>query len=105
MDKLSAVHRSLEEFSGQGPQFFEDVHTDMLLSIILGLCGEVAVEHQRNHVLTEVLKAKGLLEESELEAKAHDTESLAAFSDWNSAFLERILRKLNVDYDGSGEDQ
>ena len=99
MDTLSAVHRSLEEFSGQGPQFFEDVHIDTLLSIILGLCGEVAVEHQRNYVLTEALKAKGFLQNSDLEAIAHDEQSLAALSEWNSAFLARILRKLKVDYE------
>ena len=40
MDKLSAVHRSLEEFSGQGPQFFEDAHIDTLLSITLDNGGE-----------------------------------------------------------------
>ena len=52
---------------GQRPTFFDDPDTDKLVSMLMGLAGEVSVMRDRMDTIERLLGQKGLLTQSDID--------------------------------------
>ena len=85
---------------GERPWFFEDPAIDKVLSIAMGLAGEVAVLHDRLDTIERLVEQKGLLSRSEIEAY-YPPEAVRAERDiWRDQFLRQVLRILHEEVEG-----
>ena len=91
-EKLDAVRKSIAEGAGQSPRYFSDPDVDRVLSIVMAMAGEVAVQAERMDTLERVLNNKGLVSLGELAAYEPDDAVLGERMAWHQAFVARVLR-------------
>ena len=65
---MNDIKKLQRKARGERPVFFEDPNVDKLISMIMGLAGEVAVLHDRSDTLERLLQTKGLVKQSEIDS-------------------------------------
>ena len=77
---------------GRRPHFFENPETDVLMSIVLAMAGELSVLYDRVDAMQRLMDAKGVLGEAELEAFRPTPEQEAAREARRQAYMQRLFR-------------
>lgn len=77
--------------AGRRPYFMAP-ETERVLAITMAVAQELAVARQRVDTLERLLKAKGLLADTEIDTFAPDHAAAAERAMWSQEYLARILR-------------
>jgi len=77
--------------AGKRP-YFLTAEVERVLAITMAVAQELAVARQRIDTLERLLRAKGILTESEIEAFKPDADAAAERALWTQEYLARILR-------------
>ena len=96
---MSADHIALAgaRAKGKRPAYFDDPAIDRLLSIVMALAGEVAVNRERLDSLERLLDARGVVTRADLEAYAPDMDAGYERGLMHREFVARILRGVQQD--------
>ncbi len=97
---MSEPIRLRRKAKGERPYFFEDPAVDKLLSMLMGLAGEVSVMRDRLDTVERIAEAKGLFLQSDIEAYEPSTEVLEARAARREEFLGEITRIVQADLEG-----
>jgi hypothetical protein len=82
---------------GERPKFFEDPAIDKLVTMVLSLAGEVAVQHDRHDTLERIIAGHGLVSRDEIETFTPSVEVMAERDRWRETFLGEVLRSVKED--------
>ena len=100
-DKLMSNIKKLQRKArGERPIFFEDPNIDKLISMIMGLAGEVAVLHDRSDTLERLLQTKGLVKQSEIDNFEPSSQVQGERASWRKNYLSEILRVIESELEG-----
>ena len=94
---MTAAIRLKRKAKGERPYFFADPNVDKVISMVMGLAGEVAVMHDRLDTLERLLERTGAFQRSDIETFQVDTEAVAERSAWREAFLGEVLRIIEIE--------
>jgi hypothetical protein len=97
MNKLDAVIRSVAAVAGPRPHFLNDPDNDRLLAIIMALAGELSSVYERLDSLEAVLASDFKLDRSKIDNFMPDADTAKARLDWQSAYVRRLLRILELE--------
>ena len=86
---------------GQRPYFFDDPNIDKLVSMIMGLAGEVSVMHDRADTLERLLQTKGLVTQKEISEFLPSVEIMDERATWRKTYLSEILRIVESELEGA----
>lgn len=86
---------------GQRPYFFEDPNIDKLVSMIMGLAGEVSVMRDRSDTLEQLLQTKGLVTQKEINEFQPTAEMMDDRATWRKTYLSEILRVIEGELEGT----
>lgn len=96
---MSTTSRLKRKARGERPYFFDDPNVDKVVSMVMGLAGEVAVARDRLDTIERLLETKGLLKRAEIEAYEPTAVVMAERTAWRESFLGEILRIVEIDLD------
>lgn len=96
---MSTTSRLKRKARGERPYFFDDPNVDKVVSMVMGLAGEVAVARDRLDTIERLLETKGLLKRAEIEAYEPTAVVMAERATWRESFLGEILRIVEIDLD------
>lgn len=96
---MSTTSRLKRKARGERPYFFDDPNVDKVVSMVMGLAGEVAVARDRLDTIERLLETKGLLKRVEIEAYEPTAVVMAERVAWRESFLGEILRIVEIDLD------
>ena len=96
---MSTTNRLKRKARGERPYFFDDPTVDKVVSMVMGLAGEVAVARDRLDTIERLLETKGLLKRAEIEAYEPTAVVMAERAAWCESFLGEILRIVEIDLD------
>ncbi|MEE2983560.1 MAG: hypothetical protein VX929_09720 [Pseudomonadota bacterium] len=96
---MSTTSRLKRKARGERPYFFDDPNVDKVVSMVMGLAGEVAVARDRLDTIERLLETKGLLKRAEIEAYEPTAVVMAERAAWRESFLGEILRIVEIDLD------
>ena len=96
---MSTTSRLKRKARGERPYFFDDPNVDKVVSMVMGLAGEVAVARDRLDTSERLLETKGLLKRAEIEAYEPTAIVMAERTAWRESFLGEILRIVEIDLD------
>ena len=96
---MSTTSRLNRKARGERPYFFDDPNVDKVVSMVMGLAGEVAVARDRLDTIERLLETKGLLKRAEIEAYEPTAVVMAERTAWRESFLGEILRIVEIDLD------
>ncbi len=82
---------------GQRPYFFDDPAVDKLLSMLMGLAGEVSVMRDRMDTVERLAEEKGVFGQADIEAYEPIPAVLAARAERREEFLNEITRIIQVE--------
>ena len=82
---------------GKRPQYFEDPAIDRLLSIVMALAGEVAVNRERLDTVERLLETKGTLTRADIGAYKPDRAAGYERGLQHREYIARILRGVQQD--------
>ena len=85
---------------GQRPFFFENPEVDTLLSMLMGLAGEVSVMRDRLDTVERVAAEKGLFTAADIEAYEPNAEVIRERSDRRQEYLGEITRIVYAETEG-----
>ena len=88
---------------GKRPAYFEDPATDRILSIVMALAGEVAVNRERLDTIERLLETKGTLTRADIEAFKPDRDAGYERGLLQREFIARILRGVQQDMEALEE--
>jgi hypothetical protein len=91
--------------AGKRP-YFLDRQVERVLAITMAMAQELAVSRQRTDTLERLLKAKGLLADSEIDDFVPDAQAATERAMWNQEYIARILRIVQQENEaaaGSGD--
>jgi hypothetical protein len=77
---------------GRRPHFFENPETDVLMSVVLAMAGELSVLYDRVDAMQRLMDAKGVLAEQELEGFEPTSEQAAQRSTRRQEYMQRLFR-------------
>jgi hypothetical protein len=77
--------------AGKRP-YFLDPEVERVLAIVMVVVQELAVARQRGDTLERLLRAKGILDEGEIDAFAPDPQAAIERAQWTQEYLARVLR-------------
>ena len=86
---------------GQRPYFFDDPNIDKLVSMIMGLAGEVSVMHDRADTLERLLQTKGLVTQKEISEFLPSVAIMDERAAWRKTYLSEILRIVESELEGT----
>ncbi len=101
---VSETPRLRRRAKGARPYFFDDPTCDKLLSIIMGLAGEVSVLQDRLDTTLRLLEERGTLSRADLEAYQPDAEVRTERDAWREEFLGRLLRVVHIELEADADD-
>ena len=81
---------------GKRSQFFDNPETDAMMTMVLELMAEFSSMRERADTLERLLEEKIGLSREEIEAYLPDADVEAARSDWNHAFIRRVMRQAET---------
>jgi hypothetical protein len=84
---------------GAHPHFFDDPNIDRLVTMVMNMAMEISVLRERLDTHERVAAAKGAYTPADIEAYEPDDAVRAARDAWRKAFLDRLLKTLEQDYD------
>ena len=90
---------------GQRPAFFDDPDTDKLVSMLMGLVGEVSVMRDRMDTIERLLGEKGLVSQSDIDNFEPPEDVLMQRAETREMFLGEITRVITSeleDFDSDG---
>ena len=79
---------------GQRPIYFDDPDTDKLVSMLMGLAGEVSVMRDRVDTIERLLGEKGLLSQAEIDCFEPTEEILMHRAETRELFIGEITRVI-----------
>ena len=79
---------------GQRPTFFDDPDTDKLISMLMGLAGEVSVMRDRMDTVERLLGEKRLLSQSDIDNFEPSEDVLMQRAETRELFLGEITRVI-----------
>ena len=82
---------------GERPYFFADPNVDRVVSMVMGLAGEVAVLHDRLDTLERLLEKKGGVKRADIERYKPDAQVAADRAQWREHFLGEVLRIVEIE--------
>ena len=82
---------------GKRPQYFEDPAIDRILSIVMALAGEVAVNRERLDTVERLLETKGAITRADIEAYKPDRDVGYERGLQHREYIARILRGVQQD--------
>jgi hypothetical protein len=97
---MSGIKKLQRKARGERPVFFEDPNIDKLISMIMGLAGEVAVMHDRSDTLERLLQTKGLVKQAEIDNFEPNNEVQGERANWRKNYLSEILRIVESELEG-----
>jgi len=86
---------------GERPVFFDDPNIDKLVSMIMGLAGEVSVMHDRADTLERLLQTKGLVTQKEINDFQPTVEIMDERAAWRKTYLSEVLRIIESELEGT----
>ncbi len=88
---------------GKRPAYFEDPAIDRLLSIVMAVAGEVAVNRERLDTIERLLDAKGTISRADIEAYKPDREAGYERGLLHREYIARVLRGVQQDMESLAE--
>ena len=85
---------------GERPFFFDDPDVDKLLTMLMGLAGEVSVMRDRLDTVERLASAKGLFSAADIEAFEPSAEVIKERSERRQEFLGEITRIVYSEIEG-----
>ena len=89
---------------GERPFFFENADVDKLLSMLMGLAGEVSVMRDRMDTIERIAADKGLFGAADIEAYVPGADVLAERAARRDEFLGEITRIVYAEIEGLQKD-
>ncbi|MCZ6518038.1 MAG: hypothetical protein O6763_11185 [Gammaproteobacteria bacterium] len=86
---------------GERPYYFDDPAVDKLLSMLMGLAGEVSVMRDRMDTVERLAEEKGVFGQADIEAYQPTPAVLAARVKRREEFLNEITRIIQVEPSGT----
>ncbi len=94
---MRTTSRLKRKARGERPYFFDDPNVDKVVSMVMGLAGEVAVARDRLDTIERLLESKGLLKRAEIEAYEPGVAVMAERAAWRESYLGEILRIVEIE--------
>lgn len=82
---------------GERPYFFADPNVDRVVSMVMGLAGEVAVLHDRLDTLERLLEKAGGVKRAAIEAYKPSAQVAMERAAWREGFLGEVLRIVQIE--------
>ena len=82
---------------GERPYYFDDPAVDKLLSMLMGLAGEVSVMRDRMDTVERLAEEKGVFGQADIEAYQPTPAVLVARAKRREEFLNEITRIIQVE--------
>jgi hypothetical protein len=90
---------------GKKPQYFSDPAIDKLLAMVLSLAGELSVTRERLDSLERLLEKSGQFRRMDIDHIKLDAEAQSERAKKRSQFLQRVLRTVQMELEGTvGDD-
>jgi hypothetical protein len=102
-DAVDWIALAGKKAKGKRPAYFEDPAIDRLLSIVMALAGEVAVNRERLDTVERLLDANGTLSRADIEAFKPDRDAGYARGLATREYIARILRGVQQDMEALEE--
>ncbi|MET0246829.1 MAG: hypothetical protein ABW182_08800 [Sphingomonas sp.] len=91
-DPIDWITLAGKRAKGKRPDYFDDPAVDRLLSIVMALVGEVAVQRQRGDTLERLLEAKGVVTREDIETYVPDRTAAEERGVATKAYIARVMR-------------
>jgi hypothetical protein len=101
---VNTSNRLKRKARGERPYFFDDANVDKVVSMVMGLAGEVAVARDRLDTIERLLESKGLLKRAEIERYEPTAQAAAERAAWRETFLSEILRIVEIELEAAASD-
>lgn len=101
---MSVEHKLKRKAKGERPYFFDDPNIDRVVSMLMGLAGEVSVIRDRLDSIERLLEDKQILPRSEIENYEPTSTVTAERAAWRETFLDEVLRIVQVDLEATETD-
>ena len=101
---MSVEHKLKRKAKGERPYFFDDPTIDRVVSMLMGLAGEVSVSRDRLDSIERLLENKQLLTRSEIENYEPTSTVMAERAAWRETFLDEVLRIVQVELEAAETD-
>lgn len=88
-----------DKSKGGRPYFFNSAETERVMNIAMAVATEVAVIRERIDTIERLLQAKGILQQSQIEAFVPTEEQAAERQLWHARYAARILRIMQQEVD------
>jgi len=88
-----------DKSKGGRPYFFDDPAVERVLNISMAIATEVAVVRERMDTIERLLEAKGLLNQSEIEAFIPTDAQAEERQLWHARYAARIMRIIQQEVD------
>jgi hypothetical protein len=88
-----------DKSKGGRPYFFSSAETERVLNISMAIATEVAVVRERIDTIERLLQAKGILNQTEIEAFEPNEEQAQERQLWHARYAARILRIVQQELD------
>ncbi len=98
---MAATHSLKRKAKGERPYFFDDPNVDKVVSMVMGLAGEVAVARDRLDTIERLLETKGLITRSEIEAYVPTSDVAGERAAWRETYLSEILRIVEIELEAA----
>ncbi|TVQ47508.1 MAG: hypothetical protein EA371_08440 [Gammaproteobacteria bacterium] len=82
---------------GRRPQFFETPETDVLMSVVLAMAGELSVLYDRVDAMQRLLDRQGVLDAEALENFTPSPEDEAARAARRQEYMQRLFRVVRAE--------
>ena len=98
---MAEAHSLKRKAKGERPYFFDDPNVDKVVSMVMGLAGEVAVARDRLDTIERLLERKGLITRSDVEAYEPTADVMAERAAWRETYLSEILRIVEIELEAA----
>lgn len=94
---IDPIIRAGRRAKGKRPAYFDEPATDRILSIVMALAGEVAVNRERLDTIERLLDTNGTISRADIEAFVPDAQAGYDRGLLHREFVARILRGVQQD--------
>ncbi|WP_409020598.1 hypothetical protein [Brevundimonas vesicularis] len=102
---LDSVKQAARAASGPRPYFLENPDCDRLLSMILAMGGQISALNEKLDSALRLLEQNNLLNRENLYKFEPDATAQAERLAWDEAFVTRLLRVLNYEFEAMKDSQ
>ena len=94
---MSVGSKLKRKAKGERPYFFDDPNVDRVVSMVMGLAGEVAVLHDRLDTLERLLEAQGSVKRAAIDSYKPSATVAAERAVWREGYLSEVLRIVEIE--------